>query len=54
MVQQTEKNVKPMTYWVSKNDDNKEEVENILYFAGNITALVIAFILFRLLIEINL
>jgi hypothetical protein len=54
MAQQTDKKDKPMTYWVSENDDDKE-VEGVgLYFVGNITALVITFILFRILIEINL
>jgi hypothetical protein len=54
MAQQTDKKGKPMTYWVSENDYNKEDEETGLYFVSNITALVIAFILFRLLIEINL
>ena len=54
MAQQTDENSNPVTYWVLKNDDNTEDEGNGLYFAGNIIAFVIAFILFRILIQINL
>jgi len=52
MAQQTYKKGKPMTYWVSENDDNKEGEGTVLYFVGNIIALIITFILFRILIEL--
>ena len=52
MAQQTYKKGKPMTYWVSENDDNKEDEGTVLYFVGNIIALVMTFILFRFLIEL--
>jgi hypothetical protein len=54
MSQQTDENSNPITYWILKNDDNTEDEGNGLYFAGNIITLVITFILFRILIQINL
>ena len=53
MAQQTYKKGKPMTYWVSENDDNKEGEGTVLYFVGNIIALVMTFTLFIILIELN-
>jgi hypothetical protein len=53
MAQQTYKKVKPMTYLVYENDYNEEDEGTVLYFVGNIIALVMTFTLFRILIELN-